>query len=105
MLKILGQYHQALYDLVEDEDYDKYDDFTVVIQPGLKNLKLPKNYVTFFGMHKSFLPDLSYLSSDCFHPSQKLQALCKYLYRVDHKVVPLGANKKTFFVIARFSKI
>jgi hypothetical protein len=26
------------------------------------------------------------------------------LYRVDHKVVPLGANKKTFFVIARFSK-
>jgi hypothetical protein len=26
-------------------------------------------------------------------------------YREDHKVVPLGANKKTFFVIARFSKI
>jgi hypothetical protein len=26
-------------------------------------------------------------------------------YRVDHKVVPLGANKKTFFVIVRFSKI
>jgi hypothetical protein len=26
------------------------------------------------------------------------------LYREDHKVVPLGANKKTFFVIARFSK-
>jgi hypothetical protein len=27
------------------------------------------------------------------------------MYRVDHKVVPLGANKKTFFVIARFSKV
>ena len=24
---------------------------------------------------RSFLPDLSFLSSDCFHPSQKLQAL------------------------------
>ena len=59
------------------EGYDKYDDFAVVIQPGLKDLKLPKNYVNFFGIHKSFLPDLSYLSSDCFHPSQKLQALCK----------------------------
>jgi hypothetical protein len=27
-----------------------------------------------------------------------------FVYRVDHKVVALGANKKTFFVIARFSK-
>ena len=49
----------------------------MVILPGLSNLKLPKNQVTFFGIHKSFLPDLSYLSSDCFHPSQKLHALCK----------------------------
>ena len=77
MLKVMKEYHQALIDLVEEEGYDKYDDFAVVIQPGLKNLKLPKNYVNFFGIHKSFLPDLSFLSSDCFHPSQKLQALCK----------------------------
>jgi hypothetical protein len=34
-----------------------------------------------------------------------LVALQCPIYRVDHKVVRLGANKKTFFVIARFSKI
>ena len=28
-----------------------------------------------FFTYRSFLPDLSFLSSDCFHPSQKLQAL------------------------------
>ena len=28
-----------------------------------------------FSTYRSFLPDLSFLSSDCFHPSQKLQAL------------------------------
>ena len=77
ILSVLDNYHQALIDLVEKEGYDKYNDFAVVIQPGLKDLKVPKNYVNFFGVHKSFLPDLSYLSSDCFHPSQKLQALCK----------------------------
>ena len=78
MLKTMEEYHQALRDLIEQEKYDTYEDFAVVVQPGLTDLKLPKNFVTFLGLHKSFLPDLSYLASDCFHPSQKLQALCKF---------------------------
>ena len=45
----MKEYHEALFDLVEEEGYDKYNDFAVVIQPGLKNMKLPKNYVNFFG--------------------------------------------------------
>ena len=56
ILSVLDEYHQALIDLVEKEGYDKYNDFAVVIQPGLKDLKVPKNYVNFFGVHKSFLP-------------------------------------------------
>ena len=78
MLSTIDEYHEALNQMLEEEEYNRYNDFTVVIQPGLKNLMIPKNYVSFFGVHKSFLPDLSYLSSDCFHPSQKLQALCKF---------------------------
>ena len=89
ILSVLDEYHQALIDLVEKEGYDKYNDFAVVIQPGLKDLKVPKNYVNFFGVHKSFLPDLSYLSSDCFHPSQKLQALCKLKKIVSVMLLPI----------------
>ena len=79
MLKTMNEYHEAIIDMVKDEGYDRYEDFAVVVQTGLKDLYLPKNHVSFLGIHKSFLPDLSYLSSDCFHPSQKLQALCKSL--------------------------
>jgi class 3 adenylate cyclase len=39
----------------------------------------------------------------CIQVSQRTATVS--IYRVDHKVVPLGANKKTFFVIARFKKI
>ena len=79
MLSTLKEYRDALKEMLDEEEYNRYNDFTVVIQPAMENLKIPKNYVSFFGIHKSFLPDLSYLSSDCFHPSQKLQALCEYL--------------------------
>ena len=71
---------------VAEGDYNRYDDFTVVVQTALQHLKLPKNPVSFFGLHRSFLPDLSYLSSDCFHPSQKLQALCTYFMFIITKI-------------------
>ena len=45
------------------------------------------------GIYKTFLPDLSYLAPDCFHPSQKLQALCKILVHCAPK------NLYNFFVI------
>lgn len=40
-------------------------------------MSIPKMFANFFGIQRDFLPDLSYLGPDCFHPSQKLQALSK----------------------------
>ena len=51
----------------------------MLAQPGLKDLAIPRKFANLFGIYKTFLPDLSYLAPDCFHPSQKLQALCKIL--------------------------
>lgn len=45
------------------------DDFTVVAQPVLMNLRLP--------LASDGYTDMSYLSTDCFHISQKTNALCK----------------------------
>ena len=66
---------------IEEEEYNKYDDFTVVLQPGLEGLIIPRKFANLFGIYKTFLPDLSYLAPDCFHPSQKLQALCEFCSR------------------------
>ena len=79
------QHHQN-YDIdftfpsfqAEDSAYGKFDDFAVVAQPGLIDLSLPKNYADLFGIHRAYLPDLSYLATDCFHPSQKLHALSEF---------------------------
>lgn len=56
---------------------DRFEDFAVVIQPGLEDLALPRTYANFFGVRQDFLPDMSFLAPDCFHPSQKLHALSK----------------------------
>ena len=58
---------------------DRFEDFAVALQPGLVDLALPKTRASFFGVGHDFLPDLSYLAPDCFHPSQKLHALSKKL--------------------------
>ena len=58
-----------------DDRYQDYDDFTVLVQPGLEDLSIPRKFANLFGIYKTFLPDLSYLAPDCFHPSQKLHAL------------------------------
>ena len=77
----------------EDEKYQKFDDFTIVAQTGLKDLAIPRKFANLFGIYKTFLPDLSYLAPDCFHPSQKLQALCKILaHYVPKDVSPFPAN-------------
>lgn len=46
------------------------DDFTVVAQPTLMNITLPVTSEGYF--------DLTYLSVDCFHISQKTNARCKF---------------------------
>ena len=46
------------------------NDFTVIILPTLKHAKIP--------LARDGFADLSYLSADCFHLSQKSNAICKY---------------------------
>ncbi|XP_049341069.1 phospholipase B1, membrane-associated isoform X1 [Astyanax mexicanus] len=55
-------YQRGLMDLVESGRYDTHSNFTVVLQPLLRDITLP---VT------NGLPDPSFFTPDCFHLSQK----------------------------------
>lgn len=46
------------------------DDFVVVAQPILMNLRIP--------LASDGYTDMTYLSSDCFHITQKTNARCKF---------------------------
>ncbi|XP_053736436.1 phospholipase B1, membrane-associated-like isoform X1 [Synchiropus splendidus] len=65
--EINRDYQRFLNDLVESGRYDTRPDFTVVIQPLLRDVVLPKL--------PNGSPDRSFLSADCFHLSQKAQTL------------------------------
>ncbi|XP_053301522.1 phospholipase B1, membrane-associated [Pleuronectes platessa] len=60
-------YQRSLHELVESGRYDTRSDFTVVIQPFLRDILLPRL--------PDGRPDRSYFSADCFHLSQKAQTL------------------------------
>jgi hypothetical protein len=49
-------------------------------------------------------PVVTYMSQIRVIPSSST-LIAMSIYRVDHKIVPLGANEIFFFVIARFLKI
>ncbi|XP_075353302.1 phospholipase B1, membrane-associated [Mycteria americana] len=57
------RYQERTRQLVESGRYDATDDFTVVMQPFLMNMNMPKT--------QEGLPDSSYFAPDCFHFSQK----------------------------------
>ncbi|KFV08609.1 Phospholipase B1, membrane-associated, partial [Pterocles gutturalis] len=57
------RYQERTRQLVESGRYDTTDDFTVVMQPFLMNVNMPKT--------QEGLPDSSYFAPDCFHFSQK----------------------------------
>ncbi|XP_028941137.1 phospholipase B1, membrane-associated, partial [Antrostomus carolinensis] len=57
------RYQERTRQLVESGRYDTTDDFTVVVQPFLMNVNMPKT--------QEGLPDSSYFAPDCFHFSQK----------------------------------
>ncbi|NWU70328.1 PLB1 Phospholipase, partial [Pterocles burchelli] len=57
------RYQERTRQLVESGRYDTMDDFTVVMQPFLMNVNMPKT--------QEGLPDSSYFAPDCFHFSQK----------------------------------
>ncbi|XP_069708716.1 phospholipase B1, membrane-associated [Phaenicophaeus curvirostris] len=56
-------YQLEIWRLVESGRYDTHENFTVIIQPFLQNLKIP--------FDQDGHPDISYFSADCFHASQK----------------------------------
>lgn len=63
-VKLLTQeYNQKIFDLVAHGKYETRDDFTVVIQPFLRNTTYPKQ--------KNGEPDWSFFAPDCFHFSAK----------------------------------
>ncbi|XP_029315903.1 phospholipase B1, membrane-associated [Cottoperca gobio] len=56
-------YQHVMRELVDSGRYDTHDNFTVVLQPFLREIVLPKL--------ADGRPDRSYFSPDCFHLSQK----------------------------------
>ncbi|XP_060927910.1 phospholipase B1, membrane-associated [Limanda limanda] len=60
-------YQRSLHELVESGRYDTRSDFTVVIQPFLRDIILPRL--------PGGRPDRSFFSPDCFHLSQKSHTL------------------------------
>lgn len=61
------KYQTVLHELVESGRYDTRSDFTVVVQPFLREIIVPRL--------PDGNPDRSYFSPDCFHLSQKAQTL------------------------------
>uniref|UniRef100_A0A8C2TD65 Phospholipase B1, membrane-associated n=1 Tax=Coturnix japonica TaxID=93934 RepID=A0A8C2TD65_COTJA len=57
------RYQERTRELVESGRYDTREDFTVVMQPFLTHISMPKTQEGF--------PDNSYFAPDCFHFSQK----------------------------------
>ncbi|XP_013799269.2 phospholipase B1, membrane-associated [Apteryx mantelli] len=57
------KYQERTRQLVESGRYDTKEDFTVVLQPFMMNVNVPKT--------QEGLPDSSYFAPDCFHFSQK----------------------------------
>lgn len=60
---LIQEYNQKIFDLVAHGKYETRDDFTVVIQPFLRNTTYPKQ--------KNGEPDWSFFAPDCFHFSAK----------------------------------
>ncbi|XP_061846104.1 phospholipase B1, membrane-associated [Colius striatus] len=80
-------YQLGIQRLVKSGRYDTHENFTVVIQPFLQNIHIP--------LGQDGLPDVSYFSPDCFHPSQKGHSqLAKALW--NNMLQPLGQKDDSF---------
>ncbi|XP_062267995.1 phospholipase B1, membrane-associated-like [Platichthys flesus] len=74
-------YQRSLHELVESGLYDTRSDFTVVIQPFLRDIILPRL--------PDGRPDRSFFSADCFHLTQKAHTmLARSLW--NNMLEPLG---------------
>ncbi|KAJ7402320.1 hypothetical protein BTVI_87556 [Pitangus sulphuratus] len=80
-------YRLGIQRLIESGRYDTHENFTVVIQPFLQNIKIP--------LGQDGQPDVSYFSPDCFHPSQKGHSqLAKALWNA--MLQPVGQKADSF---------
>ncbi|XP_012862289.2 phospholipase B1, membrane-associated-like [Echinops telfairi] len=66
LIDVNRKYQEESHLLVESGRYDTRDDFTVVVQPFLENVAMPKT--------AEGLPDHSFFAPDCFHFSAKAHA-------------------------------
>ncbi|KAL1459735.1 hypothetical protein WDU94_011690, partial [Cyamophila willieti] len=73
--QLVKDYQQAEYDLIRSGRYNKKKDFTVVIQPFIKLFNIPSDPRKKY----SEVIDISYVTYDCFHFSQKGHALAANL--------------------------
>ncbi|XP_050171347.1 phospholipase B1, membrane-associated [Myiozetetes cayanensis] len=80
-------YRLGIQRLIESGRYDTHENFTVVIQPFLQNIKIP--------LGQDGQLDVSYFSPDCFHPSQKGHSqLAKALWNA--MLQPVGQKADSF---------
>ncbi|XP_066479333.1 phospholipase B1, membrane-associated [Tiliqua scincoides] len=63
MQEAVREYQNSMQKLVETGRYDTKEDFTVVLQPFLRSIRLP--------LLQDGRPDISFFAPDCFHLSQK----------------------------------
>ncbi|KAK2856052.1 hypothetical protein Q5P01_004787 [Channa striata] len=78
---LIRSYQTSLHKLVESSRYDTRSDFTVVIQPFFREIRVPRL--------PDGRPDRSFFSADCFHLSQKAQTrMARSLW--NNMLEPLG---------------
>ncbi|CAL8392900.1 unnamed protein product [Arctogadus glacialis] len=81
--ELIRGYQSSLTDLVESGRYDTHSNFTVIIQPFIRDIDLP--------LKPDGSPDRSYFSADCFHLSQKAQtSMARSLW--NNMLEPLGSK-------------
>ncbi|XP_028809294.1 phospholipase B1, membrane-associated-like [Denticeps clupeoides] len=67
LTNLIKEYQLAVKELVDAGQYDTHENFTVVVQPFLREIVLP--------LLPDGRPDRSFFSPDCFHLSQKAHSL------------------------------
>uniref|UniRef100_A0A8C8WM43 Phospholipase B1, membrane-associated n=1 Tax=Panthera leo TaxID=9689 RepID=A0A8C8WM43_PANLE len=91
---ITQAYQSSMRELVESGRYDTREDFSVVLQPFFRNIRLPV-------LADGHL-DISFFAPDCIHPSQKFHSqLSRALWA--NMLEPLGRKTDTLDLMANIS--